>query len=93
MAFKATSRVTSCDTESTESTRLGSKVGRLEAGGTAGDVPVWRRSMRVRWSGGTCHVARWGQVKSVQVTCEDGEDGSNTMTFPNEPVPSTSWIS
>jgi hypothetical protein len=54
MAFKATSRVTSCDTESAESARLGNTGGRLEEGEAAGDVegePVWRRS--------TCHVARW----------------------------------
>ena len=55
MAFKATSRVTSCDTESAEPARLGGTVGRLEAGKAAGEVgaePVWLRS--------TCHVARCG---------------------------------
>jgi hypothetical protein len=54
MAFKATSRVTSCDTESAELARLGSTGGRWEAGEDADDVegePVWQRS--------TCHVARW----------------------------------
>ena len=54
IAFKATSRVTSCDTESAEPARLGSTGGRLEAGEAAGDAegePDWQRS--------TCHVARW----------------------------------
>jgi hypothetical protein len=54
MAFKATSRVTSCDTESAEPARLGGKDGRLGEGEAAGEVegaPVWRR-----W---TSHVARW----------------------------------
>jgi hypothetical protein len=66
MAFKATSRVTSCDTESVEPARLGGKDGRLRAGVAMGEVagePVWRRS--------TCHVARWvtesGQARSSRL--------------------------
>lgn len=64
MAFNATSRVTSWD-GSTEFARLGNKEGRWD-GGVTGEDGVERRSRRVRWSSGTCHVARWdrqtGQV-------------------------------
>jgi hypothetical protein len=64
MAFKATSRVTSCDTESAEPAWLGVRDSCLGEGEAAGGVegePVWRR-----W---TCHVARW-MTESVKVTSD-----------------------
>jgi hypothetical protein len=93
MAFNATSRVTSWDNESAEPARLGSKEGRRDGGVTGEDgEPVERRSRTVRWSSGTCHVARWGEQASQDGSVKKNGK-SETMTLPNEPVPSTSLIS